>query len=89
MSVLLLTFGYCINIDLSNSEMRNAVPDDWTTVTLCRYRILNDFGFASLDIDYIRADDAGTYSLVVRNDKGEWEELKYNLDVIFLQATDE
>ncbi|KAF8383875.1 ketn-1 [Pristionchus pacificus] len=38
-----------------------------------RYRILNDFGFASLDIDYIRADDAGTYSLVVRNDKGQAE----------------
>ncbi|GMR57574.1 hypothetical protein PMAYCL1PPCAC_27769, partial [Pristionchus mayeri] len=38
-----------------------------------RYRILNDFGFASLDIDYIRADDAGTYSLVVRNEKGQAE----------------
>ncbi|GMT09920.1 hypothetical protein PFISCL1PPCAC_1217, partial [Pristionchus fissidentatus] len=38
-----------------------------------RYRILNDFGFASLDIDYIRAEDAGTYSLVVRNDKGQAE----------------
>ncbi|CAI4222564.1 unnamed protein product [Auanema sp. JU1783] len=38
-----------------------------------RYRILNDFGFVSLDIDYVIAEDAGTYTLVVSNASGRAE----------------
>uniref|UniRef100_A0A1I7XKV9 Titin n=1 Tax=Heterorhabditis bacteriophora TaxID=37862 RepID=A0A1I7XKV9_HETBA len=38
-----------------------------------RYRMLNDFGFVSLDIDYIIAEDAGKYTLVVSNSAGKAE----------------
>ncbi|PAV62890.1 hypothetical protein WR25_23783 isoform D [Diploscapter pachys] len=38
-----------------------------------RYRILHDFGFVSLDIDYIIAEDAGTYTLRLTNDEGTVE----------------
>lgn len=35
-----------------------------------RYRLMNDFGFVSLDIDYVIAEDAGTYTLLVTNPEG-------------------
>ncbi|RCN50589.1 immunoglobulin I-set domain protein [Ancylostoma caninum] len=35
-----------------------------------RYRILNDFGFVTLDIDYVIAEDAGKYTLVISNAAG-------------------
>ncbi|VDK72603.1 unnamed protein product [Litomosoides sigmodontis] len=35
-----------------------------------RYRLMNDFGFVSLDIDYVIAEDAGTYTLLVTNLEG-------------------
>ncbi|VDN06754.1 unnamed protein product [Thelazia callipaeda] len=38
-----------------------------------RYRLMNDFGLVSLDIDYIIAEDAGTYTLVVINPEGRAE----------------
>uniref|UniRef100_A0A8R1HM90 Ig-like domain-containing protein n=1 Tax=Caenorhabditis japonica TaxID=281687 RepID=A0A8R1HM90_CAEJA len=38
-----------------------------------RYRVLNDFGFVSLDIDYIIAEDSGKYTLVVHNAAGHAE----------------
>ncbi|ETN87097.1 hypothetical protein NECAME_01255 [Necator americanus] len=38
-----------------------------------RYRILNDFGFVTLDIDYVIAEDAGKYTLVVSNAAGKAE----------------
>lgn len=31
---------------------------------------MNDFGFVSLDIDYVNVEDAGTYTLVVTNSQG-------------------
>lgn len=37
-----------------------------------RYRLMNDFGFVSLDIDFIIAEDAGTYTLIVTNSEGEF-----------------
>ncbi|EYC08130.1 hypothetical protein Y032_0067g131 [Ancylostoma ceylanicum] len=38
-----------------------------------RYRILNDFGFVTLDIDYVIAEDAGKYTLVISNAAGKAE----------------
>ncbi|ULT87824.1 hypothetical protein L3Y34_007185 [Caenorhabditis briggsae] len=38
-----------------------------------RYRVLNDFGFVSLDIDYIIAEDSGKYTLAVYNAAGRAE----------------
>uniref|UniRef100_A0A0N5ALN5 Immunoglobulin I-set domain protein n=1 Tax=Syphacia muris TaxID=451379 RepID=A0A0N5ALN5_9BILA len=38
-----------------------------------RYRLMNDFGFVSLDIDYVNVEDAGTYTLVVTNSQGRAE----------------
>ncbi|CAD6198030.1 unnamed protein product [Caenorhabditis auriculariae] len=38
-----------------------------------RYRVLNDFGFVSLDIDYVIAEDAGKYTLAVSNSEGRAE----------------
>ncbi|OZC07058.1 hypothetical protein X798_05950 [Onchocerca flexuosa] len=38
-----------------------------------RYRLMNDFGFVSLDIDYIIAEDAGSYTLLVTNPEGRAE----------------
>nr|CDQ05422.1 BMA-KETN-1, isoform j [Brugia malayi] len=38
-----------------------------------RYRLMNDFGFVSLDIDYVIAEDAGTYTLLVTNPEGRAE----------------
>lgn len=38
-----------------------------------RYRMSNDFGFVSLDIDYIIADDEGEYTLRVSNEAGQAE----------------
>uniref|UniRef100_A0A915PRJ2 Ig-like domain-containing protein n=1 Tax=Setaria digitata TaxID=48799 RepID=A0A915PRJ2_9BILA len=38
-----------------------------------RYRLMNDFGFVSLDIDYVIAEDAGTYTLVIKNSEGQAE----------------
>uniref|UniRef100_A0A183EMB0 Ig-like domain-containing protein n=1 Tax=Gongylonema pulchrum TaxID=637853 RepID=A0A183EMB0_9BILA len=35
-----------------------------------RYRLMNDFGFVSLDIDYVIPEDTGTYTLVVTNPEG-------------------
>lgn len=35
-----------------------------------RHRLMNDFGFVSLDIHYIIEEDAGTYTLVVSNPAG-------------------
>lgn len=36
-----------------------------------RYCLVNDFGFVSLDIDYVIAEDAGTYTLLVTNPEGD------------------
>uniref|UniRef100_A0A1I8A3Q1 Ig-like domain-containing protein n=1 Tax=Steinernema glaseri TaxID=37863 RepID=A0A1I8A3Q1_9BILA len=36
-----------------------------------RYRLMNDFGYVSLDIDYIIPEDAGEYTLVVSNEAGQ------------------
>ncbi|PIO69613.1 immunoglobulin I-set domain protein, partial [Teladorsagia circumcincta] len=33
-----------------------------------RYRLLNDFGYITLDIDYVIAEDAGKYTLVIENE---------------------
>ncbi|VDO67652.1 unnamed protein product [Heligmosomoides polygyrus] len=38
-----------------------------------RYRLLNDFGFITLDIDYVIAEDAGKYTLVISNAAGKAE----------------
>ncbi|VDK66159.1 unnamed protein product, partial [Onchocerca ochengi] len=38
-----------------------------------RYRLMNDFGFVSLDIDYIIAEDAGSYTLLITNPEGRAE----------------
>ncbi|KJH46031.1 immunoglobulin I-set domain protein [Dictyocaulus viviparus] len=38
-----------------------------------RYRLLNDFGYVTLDIDYVIAEDAGKYTLVVNNPAGRAE----------------
>ncbi|KAK6027796.1 immunoglobulin I-set domain protein [Ostertagia ostertagi] len=35
-----------------------------------RYRLLNDFGYITLDIDYVIAEDAGKYTLVIENEAG-------------------
>ncbi|KAM3716725.1 Kettin [Dirofilaria immitis] len=35
-----------------------------------RFRLMNDFGFVSLDIDYIIAEDAGQYTLLITNPEG-------------------
>lgn len=36
-----------------------------------RYRITNDFGYAALDINFLVAQDAGEYTLVVSNEAGQ------------------
>ncbi|CAD5224123.1 unnamed protein product [Bursaphelenchus okinawaensis] len=36
-----------------------------------RYRVTNDFGYAALDINFLVGEDAGEYTLVVKNDAGE------------------
>ncbi|CAG9532190.1 unnamed protein product [Cercopithifilaria johnstoni] len=38
-----------------------------------RFRLTNDFGFVSLDINYVIAEDAGTYTLLVTNPEGRAE----------------
>uniref|UniRef100_A0A7I4YU80 Ig-like domain-containing protein n=1 Tax=Haemonchus contortus TaxID=6289 RepID=A0A7I4YU80_HAECO len=38
-----------------------------------RYRLLNDFGYITLDIDYVIAEDAGKYTLVIENEAGRTE----------------
>lgn len=35
-----------------------------------RYRLINDFGYAALDINFVIEQDAGEYTLVVSNDLG-------------------
>uniref|UniRef100_F1KPJ7 Titin n=1 Tax=Ascaris suum TaxID=6253 RepID=F1KPJ7_ASCSU len=50
-----------------------------------RYRLMNDFGFVSLDIDFIIAEDAGTYTLVIINPEGR-AETSTQFDVIRLQS---
>lgn len=35
-----------------------------------RYHLTNDFGFASLDINFLLTEDAGEYTLVVSNAVG-------------------
>ncbi|VDK45179.1 unnamed protein product [Anisakis simplex] len=50
-----------------------------------RYRLMNDFGFVSLDIDYIIAEDSGTYTLVITNPEGR-AETSTQFDVIRLQS---
>ena len=44
-----------------------------------RYRLMNDFGFVSLDIDYIIDEDAGTYTLAVSNLEGTRATLKFTV----------
>uniref|UniRef100_A0A7E4ZS77 Immunoglobulin I-set domain protein n=1 Tax=Panagrellus redivivus TaxID=6233 RepID=A0A7E4ZS77_PANRE len=36
-----------------------------------RYKLLNDFGYASLDIAFVIPSDAGEYTLVVENEQGQ------------------
>ncbi|TKR69858.1 hypothetical protein L596_021954 [Steinernema carpocapsae] len=46
-----------------------------------RYRLMNDFGYVSLDIDYVIADDAGEYTLVVTNEAGQAQSTtKFDVD---------
>jgi hypothetical protein len=35
-----------------------------------RYRLISDFGYAALDINFVLVEDAGEYTLVVRNELG-------------------
>lgn len=42
-----------------------------------RHRLVSDFGFAAIDINFILAEDAGEYTLVVRNEKGLWNIYKF------------
>ena len=38
-----------------------------------RYRLTNDFGYAALDINFLLAEDAGEYTLVVSNQLGKYK----------------
>jgi titin len=36
-----------------------------------RYKLLNDFGYVSLDINFLIPSDSGTYTVVIENDEGQ------------------